>query len=568
MDNQLSALLSRCREGLVAVGLISTAVNLLMLTVPIYMLQVYDRVIPGSSTETLVFLTILAAGALAAMAVLDVLRSRIMVRIGVWIDRMLSPALFERGIENTLRGVPYQTDALRDLATIRTYLGAVGIMALFDTPWMPIYLILIFVLHPILGLLATGGAVVLIGLAIANHLLTSDKLNRANMASAFGYQNAEMAFRNAEVIEAMGMTPALTRRWNEVNGDVLQLQETVSDTSGLINAWIKSLRLFLQVAVLGLGAWLVLQQELTAGGIIAASIIMSRALAPVEQAIGAWRITTNARDAWKRLTELLRLPPLYPSAMPLPPPSGSLVVSNVSYAPSQRLVLRDISFSLEPGEALGIVGPSAAGKSTLARVIIGLAKPQSGSIHLDGGDVFAWSRDNFGANIGYLPQKVELFRGTVRDNIARMEGGDPADIVAAAMGAGVHEMIMRMPYGYNTEIGENGVVLSGGQRQRIGLARAIYRHPAFVVLDEPDANLDVEGEAALGRAILTLKESGSIVVVITHRPMLAAQFDKLLALRSGRAEFFGPSHALVSHVRRRDACPTPDYPRQPMRVLK
>jgi len=553
MDNPLSALLSRCREGLVAVGLLSTAVNLLMLTVPIYMLQVYDRVIPGSSVETLVYLTILAAGALAAMAVLDVLRSRIMVRIGVWIDRVLSPTLFERGIENTLRGVSYQTDALRDLATLRSYLGAVGIMALFDAPWMPIYLVLIFVLHPTLGLFATVGAIVLIALAVANHMLTSGRLNRANMTSAYGYRNAEMAFRNAEVIEAMGMTPALTRRWGELNTDILQLQEGVSDTSGLINAWTKSLRLFLQVGVLGLGAWLVLRHELTAGGIIAASIIMSRALAPVEQAIGSWRITTNARDAWKRLTELLELPPLYPPAMPFPRPSGALVVRGVNYAPSGRAVLRDISFSLEPGEALGIVGPSAAGKSTLARLIIGLAKPQSGSIRLDGADVFAWNRDNFGINIGYLPQKVELLSGTVRDNIARMEGGDSSDVVAAAMGAGVHDMIMRLPSSYETEIGEFGHMLSGGQRQRIGLARAIYRRPAFVVLDEPNANLDVEGEAALKQTIAELKECGSIVVVITHRPMLMTEFDKVLALRNGRAEFFGPSKTLLAQVKRRQA---------------
>lgn len=560
IDNQPSALLSRCREGLVAVGLLSTAVNLLMLTVPIYMLQVYDRVIPGSSSETLVYLTILAAGALAAMAVLDVLRSRIMVRIGIWIDRVLSPALFARGIENALRGVPYQTDALRDLATIRNYLGAVGIMALFDAPWMPIYLIFIFALHSTLGLLATAGAALLIGLAIANHLLTSEKLNRANLASTFGCQNAEMAFRNAEVVEAMGMTPALTRRWEEVNSDVLQFQENVSDTSGLINAWIKSLRLFLQVAVLGLGAWLVLRQELTAGGIIAASIIMSRALAPVEQAIGTWRITTNARDAWKRLSELLHLPPLYPAAAALSPTNGALVVRDVTYTPSGCPVLRNISFSLEPGEVLGIVGPSAAGKSTLARLIIGLAKPQSGSIRLDGADVFAWNRETFGSNLGYLPQKVELFRGTVNENIARMDGVDPNDVVAAAMAAGVHDMIMRLPCGYNTEIGDYGLILSGGQRQRIGLARAIYRSPAFVVLDEPDANLDVAGEDALRNTIAQLKLHGSIVVVITHRPMLAARFDKILALRKGRAEFFGPAKTIVAHAKRRTALPVTAAP--------
>jgi len=557
MDNPLSALLSRCREGLVAVGLISTAVNLLMLTVPIYMLQVYDRVLPGSSVETLVYLTLMAAGALAAMAVLDVLRSRIMVRIGIWIDRMLSPALFERGIENTLRGVPYRTEALRDLATIRAYLGAVGLMALFDAPWLPIYLLLIFLLHPTLGLLATFGAAVLIALAVANHILTSGKVNQANMASAIGYQNAEMAFRNAEVIEAMGMTPALTRRWNEVNGDVLQLQETVGDTSGLINAWTKSLRLFLQVAVLGLGAWLVLKQELTAGGIIAASIIMSRALAPVEQAIGTWRITTNARDAWNRLSKLLQMAPLYPATMPLPRPKGHLIVTRVTYAPSEHPVLRDISFSLDPGEALGIVGPSAAGKSTLARLIIGLAKPQYGSIRLDGADVFAWSRDNFGSYVGYLPQEVELLGGTIRDNIARMDGGEPSDVIAAATGAGVHDMIMRLPRGYETQIGESGVLLSGGQRQRIGLARAIYRRPALVVLDEPNANLDGEGEQALTRTIADMKANGSIVVVITHRPMLIAQFDKVLALRKGQTEFFGPSKAITEHLNRRRNLPRP-----------
>lgn len=567
MDNPLSALLSRCREGLVAVGLISTAVNLLMLTVPIYMLQVYDRVLPGSSVETLVYLTLIAAGALAAMAVLDVLRSRIMVRIGIWIDRMLSPALFERGIENTLRGVPYRTEALRDLATIRAYLGAVGLMALFDAPWLPIYLLLIFLLHPTLGLLATFGAAVLIALAVANHILTSGKVNQANMASAIGYQNAEMAFRNAEVIEAMGMTPALTRRWNEVNGDVLQLQETVSDTSGLINAWTKSIRLFLQVAVLGLGAWLVLKQELTAGGIIAASIIMSRALAPVEQAIGTWRITTNARDAWNRLSKLLQMPPLYPATMPLPRPKGHLIVTRVTYAPSEHPVLRDISFSLDPGEALGIVGPSAAGKSTLARLIIGLAKPQYGSIRLDGADVFAWSRDNFGSYVGYLPQEVELLGGTIRDNIARMDGGEPSDVIAAAAGAGVHDMIMRLPRGYDTQIGESGVLLSGGQRQRIGLARAIYRRPALVVLDEPNANLDGEGELALTRTIADMKANGSIIVVITHRPMLVAQFDKVLALRKGQTEFFGPSKAITEHLNRRRNLPQPTmYSTPPMRA--
>src|SRR5262245_49002060 len=299
---QLTEIFKRCRDGLVAVGAFSMGINLLVLTVSIYMLQVYDRVLPGQSLETLMYLTLIAAGALAAMAALEVMRSRILVRLGIWIDRSLSATLFGRGLENTLRGLPYRTEALRDLATLRAYLGGAGIMALFDAPWMPIFLIFIFLLHPILGLLALAGAVVLISLALTNNALTAQNLKQANSASTKGYQGAEAAFRNAEVIDGMGMAPALMRRWHANNADVLRLQTLASDTAGMINGCTKSLRMFLQVAVLGLGAWLVLRQELTAGCMVAASIIMSRALAPVEQAIASWRQTTSARDAWKRLS--------------------------------------------------------------------------------------------------------------------------------------------------------------------------------------------------------------------------------------------------------------------------
>ena len=334
-----------------------------------------------------------------------------------------------------LRGLPYRTEALRDLSTLRAYLGGAGIMALFDAPWLPIFLAFIFLLHPFLGLLALGGAAVLVSLALANNALTSEKLKRANIASSKGYQNAEAAFRNAEVVDGMGMASALMRRWNNLHADVLQLQQEASDTAGLINACTKSLRMFLQIAVLGLGAWLVLRQELSAGSMVAASIIMSRALAPVEQAIACWKQTTGARDAWKRLSTLFQLPPFHPPSMPLPRPRGYLTIENVVYAPAgaRHPVLRGISLSLVPGEALAIIGPSAAGKSTLARLIVGLAQPQHGFIRLDGADVFAWSRENFGQYVGYLPQDVELFPGTVRENIARMDDNNPSRVIAAAM---------------------------------------------------------------------------------------------------------------------------------------
>lgn len=549
---QFTDVLTRCREGLVAAGAFSLLINLLALAGSLYMLQVYDRVLPGRSVDTLIYLTIIAGAALAAMGALELMRSRILVRLGTWIDRSLSSALLERGLENTLLGIPYRTEALRDLATLRTYLGGAGIAALFDAPWMPIYLVLIFLLHPTLGLLALIGAVALISLAVTNYASTAKSLKRANLASTKGYQTAEAAFRNAEVIDGMGMAPAVIRRWDATNAHVLQLMTQASDNAGLINACTKSLRMFLQVAVLGLGAWLVLRQELTAGSMVAASIIMSRALAPVEQAIASWKQTMGARDAWKRLAALFELPPLRSAAMRLPRPRGHLTIEDVVYTPAgaRHPVLRGISLSLTPGEALAIIGPSAAGKSSLARLIVGLARPQYGFIRLDGADVFAWSRDHFGHCVGYLPQDVELFPGTVRENIAHMEEGDPSQVVAAAVLAGVHDMILRLPNGYDTEIGDINSILSGGQRQRLGLARSLYRRPALLVLDEPNSNLDASGEEALNRAIATMKNSGSTVVVVAHRLSLMAHIDKVLALNEGQMQLVGPRETVLAQLSR------------------
>ncbi|WP_245513462.1 MULTISPECIES: type I secretion system permease/ATPase [unclassified Mesorhizobium] len=552
MTNPLHIALSRCRGGFAAVAGFSFVINLLVLSTSVYMLQVYDRVLPGRSVETLVYLTLIAAAALAAMGALEFFRSRLLVQLGTWIDRVLSPQVLGRGLENALRGSPYRTDALRDLATLRGYLGGGGIMALFDAPWMPLYLAFIFLLHPLLGLLALGGAVILFGLALANNALTAGMLKQANAVSARAYQAADAGFRNAEVIDGMGMGGVLARRWDAANASVLALQTIASDRAGLINAFAKPFRMFLQVAVLGLGAWLSLRHEVSPGAMIAASIIMSRALAPVEQAIATWKQTAGAREAWGRLDRLFEAPPLRPAGMELPRPRGQLSVESVTFAPAgaRAPVLKNVTFSLSSGQVLAIIGPSAAGKSTLARLIVGMASPQHGQVRLDGADVFAWNRADFGRHVGYLPQDVELFPGTVRENIARMEAGDPTMVVAAAKMAGVHEMILRLAKGYDTEIAEQGSVLSGGQRQRIGLARALYGRPPLVVLDEPNSNLDAIGEEALNQAIASMKEAGSTVVIVAHRPTLMAHVDCVLVLNEGQPQMFGPRDGVLAQLRR------------------
>ncbi|MGX5848281.1 type I secretion system permease/ATPase [Mesorhizobium sp. PL10] len=552
--NPLIDTLSRCRAGFFAVAGFSLIVNLLVLTTSVYMLQVYDRVLTGRSVETLVYLTVIATVALLAMGALEFLRSRLLVRLGIWIDRVLSPQVLGRALENTLRGHGYRSEALRDLATLRGYLGGGGILALFDAPWMPLYLIFIFMLHPLLGLLALGGGLILFATAIANHVLTAGLLKRANVASASAFRSVESGLRNAEVVDAMGMGAALARRWDAANAEVLNMQSLASDRAGLVNAFTKPFRMFLQVAVLGLGAWLALRHELSPGSMVAASIIMSRALAPVEQAIGTWKQTTAAREAWGRLKKLFALDPLRPAGMALPRPHGSVSVEAVTYAPAgaRAPVLRNVTFSIPSGELLAIIGPSAAGKSTLARLMVGMASPQHGQVRLDGADVFSWARDDFGSHVGYLPQDVELFPGTIRENIARMDEGDPATIVAAARMAGVHDMILRLPKAYDTEIGEQGSALSGGQRQRIGLARALYGRPALVVLDEPNSSLDAAGEEALNQAIAAIKEAGTTVVVVAHRPSLMVHVDSVLVLNDGQVQMFGPRDTVLAQLRRPD----------------
>jgi ATP-binding cassette subfamily C protein/ATP-binding cassette subfamily C protein EexD len=555
---QLSTVKGRCRSGVLAVVGMSFAINLLILTTSIYMLQVYDRVLPGHSLSTLHYLTIITVAALLAMGLFELLRSRTLVRVSSWIDRVLSPLVFARGLENAVRGAAYRTEGVRDLSTVCKFLAGGGILALCDAPWMPIFLGFIFLLHPLLGLVACIGAVVLFALAVANNIVTRDPLKRANAAANRGFRAAESAVRNAEVIDGMGMIGALRSRWDRGNAEVLELQERASDRASWISAGARTFRMILQVAILGVGAWLVLANELTPGAMIAASIIMGRALSPVEQAIGTWKNVIGAREAWQKLSALLQEPPLHGSGMALPAPKGEISVENVSYTPpgAKHPVIRNVTFRIGAGETLAMIGPSAAGKSTLARLLVGIHAPEKGAVRLDGADVHSWNRERFGYYVGYLPQDVELFPGTVRENIARMSEEPNAEaVVTAATLAGVHEMILRLPKGYDTEIGEQGAILSGGQRQRIGLARALYGRPAVLVLDEPNSSLDTAGEQALQDAIQAMKELGTTVIVIAHRPSLMVHIDKVVLLRDGRVEIFGERNIVLAQIQRGNVQP-------------
>lgn len=554
--------LARGRGALVAAGGFSLAVNLLMLTSALYMMQVFDRVLASGRIETLVYLTVAAAGALALLAVLDVLRGRVLARVAAWVERVVAPAALARSVDAALRRDEGRVDALRDLAALRGFLGGPGVLALFDLPWVPVYLAVAYLLHPVLGHVALAGAAVLLSLAFANDRLTQASLRNAETSARRALRMAEAGYRNAEVVDALGLLPGLIRRWGVHHARAVDLQVRAADRAGLVLGAAKFSRLFVQVAILGVGAWLVLEQELTAGAMIAGSILLGRALAPAEQAISVWRQAAAAREAKRRLTAFFARAPRRTEGMALPAPEGRLAVEDASFsfAPERRPVLDGVSFALAPGEALGIVGPSAAGKSTLARLLVGVEVPTRGIVRLDGADVFGWPRVDLARHVGYLPQDVELFAGTVAENVARLGPVDPEAVVAAARLANCHEMILRLEKGYATELGEGGGRLSGGQRQRIALARALYGAPRLVVLDEPNASLDGEGEVALNRAIRTLCERRSTVVVIGHRPSTLAAVDRVLVLAEGRVERFGPRQEVLETLTRRSLRPVSAKP--------
>jgi PrtD family type I secretion system ABC transporter len=551
---QITHALRGCRKGLYAAGFFSLFESVLLLVVPFYSFQVFDRVLTSRSENTLLMMTIFAGGALFFLALLNGMRAQVMSRVGLWLDAHLSGALFAAGVANARQGDERGIMGLRDLGVLRGFIGGPGIVALFELPTMPIFIGATFLIHPVLGWIATGGAVTLIGAAVLNYCATRQRLSAANLAGASALATAAGVMRNAEAIEGMGMMPQLLRRWEIANAQVLRMQADAADRVGTIAAATKLIRLMLQIVTMAVGAYLAMQQEITGGMMIAASIVASRGLAPVETALASWTGMLAARDAWQRIRGWLDREVLRKAPLRLPDPKGDLSLEKVVFVPPkdplQRPILKGISFSLAAGESLGIIGPTAAGKTTLARLLVGCIAPTSGNVRLDFADVDAWDREDFGRSVGYLPQDVQLLPGTVADNIARMGHPDSTDVVTAAVMAGVHELILRLPNGYDTRIGDGGMPLSGGQKQRIALARCLYRNPRFLVLDEPNSNLDTEGEEELLQVLAAAKASSMTVVIVTHRPHILQRVDKIAIIADGQLMQIGPRDEMMARFGR------------------
>jgi ATP-binding cassette, subfamily C, type I secretion system permease/ATPase len=552
-SSELAAALTACRQAFIAIGVFSGMSNILMLSGAVFMLEVYDRVLPSRSVPTLVALMLLVAGLYAAQGVIDTIRSRILVRIGNSLDESMSMRVYDAVVRLPLKSGSRAEGAqpMRDLDTVRGFLSGVGPIALFDLPWMPVYLIICFVFHFYLGLTALAGAIILVTLTVLTELRTRKPTRVATQFAAARNALMEASRRNAEAIAAMGMIGRVAQRWSELNRKYVASAQSASDVAGGLGAMSKVLRLMLQSAILAVGAWLVINQQSTAGIIIAGSILGGRALAPVDLAIANWRGFVAARQSWQRLSNLLAHLPAQPTPMPLQPPTRSLVVQSAAVAVpgSHTIVCQDINFTLTGGKALGVIGPTASGKSSLARMLVGVWSPARGSIRLDGASIDQWAPEALGRHIGYLPQDVELFPGNVAQNIARFEDPpSPEAVLAAAQAAGVHELIVNLPQGYETHVGDNGKGLSAGQAQRIALARALYRDPFLVVLDEPNSNLDAEGDEALTRAILGIRARGAIVVVVAHRPSAIAGVDYILVMAKGRQQQFGPKEEVLNRV--------------------
>ncbi len=536
--------LQDCKAAFRTVGVFSAVINLLMLAPAVYMLQVYDRVLPSRNETTLVMLTLITLGLFLLMAGLDHARSFIVIRLGSQLDLKLNQRVYTAAFEANLRSGGFNAaQALNDLTTLRQFVTGQPLFAFFDAPWFPVYALVLFLFHPMLGAFALGGAVLLVALAWLNERLSGAPLAEAGKLSIQSGQLAATTLRNAEVIDAMGMLPALRRRWFRLHEQFLDRQRVASEKSAVVSAASRTARITLQSLILGLGALLAVEGSITPGMMIAGSILMGRMLAPIDAIIGVWKQLSASRQAYQRLDGLLESFPERESGMPLRAPEGRLQVEAVSASvPGGRTaVLQRVSFALEPGDVLGLVGPSASGKSTLARLLVGVWPAAAGAVRLDGADIYRWNKEELGPAIGYLPQDVELFAGTIGENIARFGKVDAEKVIVAAELAGVHELILHFPQGYDTVLGENGAGLSGGQKQRIGLARALYGNPALIILDEPNSNLDEAGEAALFRAIEKLKSRGATVVIITHRHNILSATSKLLLMRSGSVQAFGPT---------------------------
>lgn len=551
--SDLEVALSLCRGAFIWAAVFSMVINILQLVPTIYMLQVYDRVVPTGNKSTLVMLTLILIVLFITLGALEWVRSQILVRVSTRLETLLNERLFQVSYKQSLYscGQRASSQALDDLTALRQFMTGNGLFAFFDVPWIPVYIGVMFIFHPFFGWAAIATAILLVIIAVIQEKTTAKKLGEANSLSITGRNLVNKNLRNAEVIESMGMLKNIQKRWVEGTRQILVLQAKASSNAGLVSGLSKLIRLSSQSLILALGAYLVIENEITGGLMLAGSILLGRALAPIDMMIGTWKGFIGARGQYKRLNEILIQIPADKETMSLPIPDGLFQVEAAVVVPpgAQVPVIKGISLIISKGDSVGIIGASGAGKSTFARALLGIWPTSNGKIRLDGADIFTWNRDELGPYIGYLPQDIELFEGTINENIARFDKVDPEKVVAAAKMADVHNLILRLPQGYDTFIGANGGNLSGGQRQRIGLARALYGDPVIVVLDEPNSNLDDQGELALSHVIQQLKQKKVTIVVITHRNNVLNFVDKLLILNEGLVTAYGPKEQVIEYIK-------------------
>lgn len=549
--NEITEALVKFKKVFYTIAIFTACINILMLVPSIYMLEVYDRVLASRNETTLYMLSLMVLGLFALISVLEYIRSMVVIRIGAKMDSFLNARVYTAAFEQNLRSTGVNAgQALNDLTTIRQFVTGNGMFAFFDAPWFPIYLLVIFVFNVWMGLFAFVSVCLLVGLAWLNEIVSRKPLAEANSTAIRSSNVATNNLRNAEVIEAMGMLPNMRRRWYAEHVKFLRLQAEASQKASRIGSITKFVQTAVQSLILGVGALLVIMGDVTSGMMIAGSILLGRALAPVQQIIAVWRQWSGVVSAYKRLQKLLADNPPRIPGMELPKPQGQLSVESVTAAPPMMpvAVLKSVSFAINAGDCLGVIGPSGSGKSTLARLLVGVWRAAVGKVRLDGADVYLWNKDELGPYMGYLPQDIELFAGTISENIARFGEVDSEQVVIASKLAGVHELILRLPEGYDTPIGDGGLGLSGGEKQRLGLARALYGDPSIVVLDEPNSNLDDIGEIALTQAIIRLRQLRKTVILISHRPSIIRETNKLLVLRDGVVSAFGPTDQVLKDL--------------------
>lgn len=543
--------LRSCRYYFGYAFLFSMFVNILQLTFSIYMLQVYDKVLTSYNLSTLAVITIAAVIALVVLALLEWIRSRLLVRAGIEFDRKLSEPVLSMNLKSatTPQGGEHaaQQGNMRDVQALRNFLGGNAVFAFFDLPWMPLYFLLIFILHPLLGWAALMGGTLVFILGLVTERLTRKRLESATLLNSHAHGFLGAAMRNASIVRSMGMIGNVTTRWSKMNDVVIKLQTRASRNAGLIQSLSRSLRVGLQVLIYAVGAYLTVMHESTAGVMIAASIIMGRALSPIDQAMSAYKQSLEASASYKNLKKIMDTPPQIPP-MQLPDPQGEISAENLFFAAGGRPIIQGLSFRLLPGQNVAIIGPSAAGKSTLCKLLLNIWEPLNGKVRIDRADIASWDSEKLGPFIGYLPQDVELFSGSVADNIARLGKVESDKVIAAALLAGVHAMILALPKGYDTQIGDHGAALSGGQRQRIGLARALYGNPRIVVLDEPNSNLDEEGEHNLLQAVVNLKRQGVTLLLVTHKPNILSIVDNIIYMQEGQILMSGSRQEVMNKM--------------------